>query len=110
MTGGYLRGRRARPGFGLLSLHADGKLTEEEREGGGPVAGMIPFTDNYQDHSTRNGWQFEFFCERCGNGYSSSFKKSVAGFGGRLARIGGSLLGGGVGNKMEQVGYQAEWL
>ena len=74
------------------------------------MAGMIPFTDNYQDHSTRQGYQFEFFCERCGNGYSSSFKKSVIGFGGRLARIGGSFLGGSVGNKMQEVGYQSEWL
>jgi len=41
----------------------------EER--GGAVAGMIFFTDNYQDRSTNDGYQFEFFCRRCGNGYSS---------------------------------------
>ncbi len=74
------------------------------------MGGMVPFTDNYQDHSTREGFQFEFFCERCGNGYASSFRKSITGFGGRMARIGGSLLGGSLGNKMEEVGYQAEWL
>ena len=25
----------------------------------------VPFTDNYTDHSTEAGYQFEFFCERC---------------------------------------------
>lgn len=40
---------------------------------------MIPFTDDYQDRSSEYGYQFEFDCERCGNGYSSSFQKSVAG-------------------------------
>jgi len=45
------------------------------------VAGMIFFTDNYQDRSTNDGYQFEFFCRRCGNGYSSSFQHSVTGFG-----------------------------
>ena len=32
------------------------------------MAGMIFFTDNYQDRSTNDGYQFEFFCRRCGNG------------------------------------------
>ena len=74
------------------------------------MAGTVPFTDNYQDHSTREGYQFEFFCERCGNGYSSSFAHSVTGFGGRLARIGGDLLGGSIGDKAQQVGWDAEWM
>ena len=72
------------------------------------MPGMVPFTDNYQDHSTREGYQFEFFCERCGNGYSSSFKHSVTGFGGRLARMGGAVLGGGVGDKLDQLGWASE--
>ena len=46
------------------------------------MAGMVFFTDNYQDRSTDDGYQFEFYCQRCGNGYSSSFQHSVAGFGG----------------------------
>ena len=74
------------------------------------MAGMVPFTDNYQDHSTREGYQFEFFCERCGNGYASSFQHSVTGFGGRLARIGGKLLGGSLGETAEEVGWEAEYL
>lgn len=74
------------------------------------MAGMVPFTNNYQDHSTNEGYQFEFFCQRCGNGYSSSFKHSIAGFGGRLAQLGGGLLGGAVGDKIQEVGWDAQWL
>lgn len=74
------------------------------------MSSMIPFTNNYQDHSTNEGYQFEFFCQRCGNGYSSSFKHSLTGFGGRLAQIGGDLIGGVVGDKMSQVGWDAQWL
>lgn len=71
---------------------------------------MVPFTSNYTDQSTREGYQFEFYCQRCGNGYASTFIKSVSGFGGRLLNIGGDLLGGAVGEKASQVGWDAEWL
>jgi hypothetical protein len=74
------------------------------------MAEMVPFTNNYSDHSTREGYQFEFDCMRCGNGYESSFQRSVTGFGGRLLRLGGDLLGGEVGQKAAQVGWDAEWL
>ena len=53
------------------------------------MAGMVFLTGNYQDRSTNDGYQFEFYCRRCGNGYSSSFQHSVTGFGGRMARMGG---------------------
>ena len=72
------------------------------------MAGMIFFTDNYQDRSTNDGYQFEFFCRRCGNGYSSSFQHSVTGFGGRLLRLGGDLVGGAVGEKAQQLSWDAE--
>jgi hypothetical protein len=74
------------------------------------VSGMIFFTDNYQDRSTNDGYQFEFFCRRCGNGYSSSFQHSATGFGGRLLRLGGDLVGGQVGEKAAQLGWDAEWM
>ena len=60
------------------------------------MAGTVPFTDNYTDHSTEAGYQFEFFCERCGNGYKSSFKPSAAGIGGKALRTLGGLFGGRV--------------
>ena len=34
----------------------------------------IPFTGNYQDLSSKRGFQFKFFCEKCGNGYMSTFQ------------------------------------
>jgi hypothetical protein len=74
------------------------------------MATMVPFTNNYSDHSTREGYQFEFYCMRCGNGYASSFQHSVTGFGGRLLRLGGDLLGGEVGQKASQLGWDAQWL
>src|SRR6185295_1223507 len=54
----------------------------------------IPFTGNYEDLSTDRGYQFKFFCEKCGNGYMSSFKASTVGMIGSAARAAGSLFGG----------------
>lgn len=58
----------------------------------------IPFTDNYSDHSTEAGYQFEFFCERCGNGYKSGFQASALGIGTKVLRGLGGMLGGRLGN------------
>ena len=74
------------------------------------MGNMIGFTDNYQDRSSRDGYQFEFFCERCGNGYTSSFKRSVTGFGSKLLRMGGDLVGGEWGRKASEIGYDAMWM
>jgi hypothetical protein len=74
------------------------------------MAGMVFFTDNYQDRSTDDGYQFEFYCQRCGNGYSSSFQHSVAGFGGKLLRMGGDFLGGQIGERASQLGWDAQYL
>jgi hypothetical protein len=73
------------------------------------MAALIPFTSNYTDVSTYEGYQFEFCCQRCGNGYRSTFRHSVTGFGGRIAALGGSLLGGEIGSKVEEVGLMAQW-
>jgi hypothetical protein len=55
---------------------------------------VIAFTRNYTDHSNDTGYQFEFHCDKCGNGYRSSFQTSALGVGSKLARGLGSLLGG----------------
>ena len=39
------------------------------------------FTNNYRDHSNETGYQFEFFCDKCGNGHRSSFQASALGDG-----------------------------
>jgi hypothetical protein len=54
----------------------------------------IPFTGNYQDLSSNRGYQFKFFCEKCQNGYMSSFKMSTMGAVGAAAQAASSLLGG----------------
>jgi membrane protease subunit (stomatin/prohibitin family) len=36
----------------------------------------IVFTKNYSDLSTVSGFQFEFFCNRCGSGYRTRFQSS----------------------------------
>lgn len=59
--------------------------------------GMIRFTENYQDLSTDRGFQFKFFCDKCGNGYMSSFQVSVTGVAGGLLHAAGSLFGGVLG-------------
>ena len=64
------------------------------------MAALIPFTSNYTDVSTYEGYQFEFHCQRCGNGYRSAFRHSVTGFGGRLAALGGGILGGEIGSRV----------
>lgn len=58
----------------------------------------IEFTDNYEDLSTESGYQFKFNCERCGNGYMSTWKASKAGVATGLLRGAGSMLGGFLGN------------
>ena len=54
----------------------------------------IEFTDNYEDLSTDQGFQFKFRCERCGDGFMSSFQTNTIGVAGSLLRGAGNLLGG----------------
>ncbi|MFN2582991.1 MAG: zinc ribbon domain-containing protein [Candidatus Dormibacteria bacterium] len=67
----------------------------------------VAFTSNVRDLSTQDGYQFEFMCMRCGNGYRSSFHRSLFGFGGKVLAIGGSLLGQG---QIESAGWDATML
>ena len=54
----------------------------------------IPFTNNYTDLSSQRGFQFKFFCQKCGNGYMSTFRANKLGFAASAAEAAGSLLGG----------------
>ena len=69
----------------------------------------VPFASNYTDVSTYDGYQFEFYCRRCGNGHRSAFRPAITSFGGRLAELGGSLLGGEIGSRIQQVGMFAHY-
>jgi hypothetical protein len=63
-----------------------------------PVTDIVPFTGNFQDQSNEDGYQFEFFCERCDNGYRSPFQESLANKGRGLLRAAGGLFGGAIGS------------
>lgn len=54
----------------------------------------IEFTRNYSDHCTDTGFQFEFFCNRCGNGYRSSFQAWTVGAVSGVLDAASSLFGG----------------
>jgi membrane protease subunit (stomatin/prohibitin family) len=54
----------------------------------------IPFTDNYTDLSSNRGFQFKFFCRKCGNGYLSTFQINKLGAAADVANAAASLLGG----------------
>lgn len=54
----------------------------------------IRFTGNYEDLSTDRGYQFKFYCEKCHNGYMSTFQTSTMGTLGSAARVASNLFGG----------------
>ena len=56
--------------------------------------GRVEFTDNYQDLSTENGYQFKFLCTSCGNGYMSTWKANTSGIASNVLRTAGNLFGG----------------
>jgi hypothetical protein len=58
----------------------------------------IKFTKNHNDQSTDTGFQFEFFCDRCGNGYQSQFEASATGMLSQGLDTAASILGGVFGN------------
>lgn len=55
---------------------------------------LIQFTRNYRDLSTDKGFQFEFFCDKCGNGYQTPFEASTTGTVTTVLDAASSLLGG----------------
>src|SRR3712207_8965772 len=48
--------------------------------------GSTAFTRNYTDHSNDTGYQFEFHCDKCGNGHRSAFQASALGVGAKIAK------------------------
>src|SRR5262249_25985845 len=55
---------------------------------------LIQFVRNYDDLSTDRGFQFKFYCDKCGNGHLSRFQASLIGTAGGLLRAAGDVLGG----------------
>ncbi|HXU44328.1 MAG TPA: zinc ribbon domain-containing protein [Thermoanaerobaculia bacterium] len=54
----------------------------------------VEFTGNYQDLSTDKGFQFKFFCEKCNNGYMSTFQSSKLGMATSALEAANNLFGG----------------
>jgi len=54
----------------------------------------IQFTRNHTDHSTDKGFQFEFFCDRCRNGFMSEYKASMTGLASSALKAAGDIFGG----------------
>lgn len=54
----------------------------------------IRFSDNYQDHSTDSGFQFEFYCERCREAWRSPFDRHAIGTIDNMLGVAEGLFGG----------------
>jgi hypothetical protein len=54
----------------------------------------IEYTRNYSDLSTNQGFQFEFYCDRCASGFRTRFKPSVTGTVTNAMDAASSLFGG----------------
>src|SRR5438132_1283827 len=61
----------------------------------------IQFVENYDDLSTDRGYQFKFHCDRCGNGYLSTFEASTLGMASGFLSAASSLFGGILGRAAE---------
>ena len=59
---------------------------------------LIGFTQNYHDLSTDRGYQFKFFCDKCGNGFMTTFRASALGVAGGVLDAASHLFGGFFGN------------
>lgn len=58
------------------------------------MSDKIEFTSNYSDTSTPKGFQFEFFCNRCGTGHRTRFKPFALGTVSTALDAANSLFGG----------------
>jgi hypothetical protein len=56
---------------------------------------LISFTSNYQDKSSEHGYQYEFFCDSCGNGFTSHFEENKLGMAGGFMRAASGIFGVG---------------
>ena len=73
---------------------------------------LIQFVRNYDDLSTDRGYQFKFYCDRCGNGYETQFRGSATGALNDALGTASSLLGGlfnniaSAGERVHSAAYQ----
>lgn len=63
------------------------------------------FTRNYTDHSNSTGFQFEFHCDKCGNGHRSAFRHNALGTAASVLKAAGALFGGALGRAGRGASY-----
>jgi len=71
---------------------------------------LIQFTRNYSDHSNDKGYQFEFFCDKCGTGFRSSFQANALGVASGLLHAASSIFGGVLGGVAQGADYAKDAL
>lgn len=69
---------------------------------------MIEFTSNFTDHSNDHGFQFEFHCDKCHNGFMSTFQASKIGMATGFLRAASTLFGNSMLNNAAQAGQYAK--
>jgi hypothetical protein len=62
------------------------------------MGNTINFVRNYSDHSNDRGFQFEFYCDRCGSGTRTRFEGTVTGAVSGILDTASSLFGGFLGS------------
>jgi hypothetical protein len=62
------------------------------------------FTQNYRDHSSGTGFQFEFFCDRCRSGHRSQFRTHKLGIVTSVLKALSAMVGGAT----ARAGYGAD--
>lgn len=55
---------------------------------------LIQFTGKYDDLSTDRGYQFKFYCDKCGNGKMTHFETSVLGMAQSVLNAAGNVRTG----------------
>src|SRR5512134_1752118 len=66
---------------------------------------LTALTRNCADRSSDKGYQFEFYCDKCGTGLRSAFQTSKLGVVSGLLHAASSLLGGRLGGAAQSADY-----
>ncbi|MCX6646019.1 MAG: zinc ribbon domain-containing protein [bacterium] len=76
------------------------------------MSDLIQFVRNYTDLSTDNGFQYEFFCDRCGSGFRTRFREWKLGTASDVVEGIGGMIGGifgrasSLGNKVKTAAWE----
>lgn len=80
----------------------------DDFEGKRCTMSMIEFTSNVTDHSSDQGFQFEFHCDKCGGGHMTRFVASKVGVASGLFRAAATLFGSSTLDRVASAGNYAK--